>query len=336
MHTINGFAGAIRRGRKAESILKEELELEQVTYGQNHPRVAWILDALSLVKAWASEWESAMEFSARSIALRENLYGEDHPLVAFALMQAIGRHRMAGKPKEAQDLVERALRIFETRIGPDSPPVASALRWLARFKRDQGDMETARSMALRALEIERRIGTDALAAYREASYAIWFGERDEAVRLLRHARSLGLPESFILREEFRSLSEAPGFLDLLEPEKRERFAIRGTMANLTAYRAVLNALFIDEERYPDANSIQQLKEIVEPIYIREAPLNDGWARPFLVESTASGYTICSGGRDGGDCTLIGDGGPSTNPDDAIILRNGDFVQWPEGFDPQGN
>jgi hypothetical protein len=277
-----------------------------------------------------------MDFSNRSIELRERLYGEDHPMVAFALMQAVGRYRMAGKPKEAQDLVERALRIFETRLGPNSAAVVDALEWLSVFYQRQGDIETAKSLALRGLEIERRIGSDVLVAYREALYARLFEPPEAALRALRRARERGLPESFVFRDEFRGLSELPGFLELLEPETRDSFALRETMTRLNWLKQVLKALHTDLQRYPDANSIEQLKAMVEPIYIRIAPANDGWARPFIVDSTASSYTICSGGRNGGGCAVVGDGGPSMNPDDAIILRNGEFVQWPEGVDPEGN
>jgi hypothetical protein len=214
--------------------------------------------------------------------------------------------------------------------------VVGALEWLSDLYYRQGDIDTAKSLALRGLEIERRIGNDVLVAYREALYSRLFEPPEEALRALRHARELGLPESFVFRDEFRGLNEVPGFLDLLEPETRDSFALRETMTRLNWLKQVLKALHIDLQRYPDANSIEQLKAIVEPVYIRIAPVNDGWARPFIVDSTASIYTICSGGRNGGDCTMVGDGGPSTNPDDPIILRNGKFVQWPEGMGPEGN
>ena len=48
-----------------------------------------------------------------------------------------------------------------------------------------------------------------------------------------------------------------------------------------------------------------------------------------VDCIITEYTICSGGKDGGNCT--GDGGGAMNLfTDSITFTNGQFVQWPEG------
>ena len=49
---------------------------------------------------------------------------------------------------------------------------------------------------------------------------------------------------------------------------------------------------------------------------------------LIVNVFANGYTVASGGKDGGPLNFIG--GTTSRFTDAIIFIDGDFVQWPEG------
>ena len=71
--------------------------------------------------------------------------------------------------------------------------------------------------------------------------------------------------------------------------------------------------------------------MVSPIYIRQLPATDGWKNNLVYTPAAgTGYTVGSGGKDGGALTVVGTGGATTNFNDAIIFINGSFVQYPEG------
>jgi hypothetical protein len=72
-----------------------------------------------------------------------------------------------------------------------------------------------------------------------------------------------------------------------------------------------------------------LETFVEPVYIRTAPLADGWTRTFQVAAAIDEYTVCSGGKDGGACTTDGAGATQSFAA-SITFANGQFVQWPEG------
>ncbi len=80
-----------------------------------------------------------------------------------------------------------------------------------------------------------------------------------------------------------------------------------------------------------ATTITTLEGFIEPIYIRTAPTKDGWSNTFVVTSTTTGYTVGSGGKDGGALTVVSGGGATNNFNDAIIFINGSFTQWPEGM-----
>jgi len=117
----------------------------------------------------------------------------------------------------------------------------------------------------------------------------------------------------------------PNLLNAIDRGKQKR-----TMADLRSLGTAVESYSIDNNQYPVAADMTALKGVVSPVYIRTAPLNDGWGKAFAVSSVAGEYTLCSGGKDGGNCTGDG-GGASGSFNDSITFANGQFVQWPEGM-----
>ena len=117
----------------------------------------------------------------------------------------------------------------------------------------------------------------------------------------------------------------PNLLNAIDRGKQKR-----TMADLRSLGTACESYAIDNNVYPVAGDMATLEGVIEPIYIRTAPLTDGWSRTYVVSSVNGEYTVCSGGKDGGaGCT--GDSGGAVNAfNDSIVFANGGFVQWPEG------
>lgn len=116
----------------------------------------------------------------------------------------------------------------------------------------------------------------------------------------------------------------PNLLSAVDRGKQKR-----TMADLRTLGTACEQYAIDNNVYPMASAMGALEVFLEPRYIRSAPLTDGWTRTFMVASAYTEYTICSGGKDGGNCT--GDAGGATKSfKDSIVFSSGQFVQWPEG------
>ena len=117
----------------------------------------------------------------------------------------------------------------------------------------------------------------------------------------------------------------PNLLASIDRGKQKR-----TMADLRSLSTAVEVYSVDRGFFPVAATIGALAPEVEPLYIRVAPPTDGWGRAIIVNSAARGYTLGSGGKDGGALTSVGGGGATTAFDDAIILVNGSFTQWPDG------
>ena len=117
----------------------------------------------------------------------------------------------------------------------------------------------------------------------------------------------------------------PNLLNAIDRGKQKR-----TMADLRSIGTAVESYAIDNNQYPIAADMPTLEPLLEPVYIRTIPLNDGWKNALVATCVAVEYTVCSGGKDGGACE--GDaGGQVQNFNDSITFANGQFVQWPEGM-----
>lgn len=118
----------------------------------------------------------------------------------------------------------------------------------------------------------------------------------------------------------------PNFYNAVNRGKQKR-----TMIDLRSIGTAVEEYGIDNNIYPKASNIDKLANLIEQKYIQIVPRKDGWGNTIIASSDYTLYTICSGGKDGGPCTLVGDGGATNRFNDAIIFSNGRFVQWPEGL-----
>lgn len=116
----------------------------------------------------------------------------------------------------------------------------------------------------------------------------------------------------------------PNLLNAIDRGKQKR-----TMADLRSIGTAIESYSIDENNYPVVSTMGNLATVIEPLYMRNLPLTDGWSNGMIVASIATEYTVCSGGKDAGACA--GDGAGAVQLfNDSITFTSGQFVQWPEG------
>ena len=119
----------------------------------------------------------------------------------------------------------------------------------------------------------------------------------------------------------------PNLLNAIDRGKQKR-----SMADLRSIGTAVESYAIDNNYYPAATDVATLGAVgtnVVPIYIKTMPIQDGWRHDFYVNSTTTGYTLASGGKDGGDLTGVAWGafGGFNYP---IVFMGGQFAAWPEG------
>jgi hypothetical protein len=104
-----------------------------------------------------------------------------------------------------------------------------------------------------------------------------------------------------------------------------------TITGARTLQTSIEAYHTDYNRYPDAKTIDDLAKVISPVYVRTAPLKDGWGNDFIYIVSADGrsYTIASGGSDGAtDEKSWTAAGYSTQSSDDLVYKNGDFTrEW---------
>jgi general secretion pathway protein G len=118
----------------------------------------------------------------------------------------------------------------------------------------------------------------------------------------------------------------PNLLNALDRGRQKR-----TMADIRSIATGVEAYGVDHSYLPTAADLATLGSILQPIYIKDPPLVDGWGHDLLAVAAIAGYTIASEGKDGSGGIVACAGAPTCGDlNDAIVFSNGQFVQWPVG------
>lgn len=132
----------------------------------------------------------------------------------------------------------------------------------------------------------------------------------------------------------------------VEDEKRRdekaKFPEKRTCADIRTIATASEAYATDENHYPKATTMDELRKLVEPMYVRTLPLRDAWDHEFVYRVSPDGqhYRIVSGGADGRIdpssemIVAIAAHAPiraNQSLDEDIIYQDGRFVQAPESI-----
>jgi len=148
----------------------------------------------------------------------------------------------------------------------------------------------------------------------------------------------GLPEVADSRDDFVLIDDqrfhAPPHIVRLEQAGKQK----RTMADMRSVATALEAYKIDNDAIPGAPTgsfvpVETIRRTVEPIYIRQLPLVDGWGNTIWFWTDGNSYRIVSAGRDGilqHDWATTEGAGATASFDGDIVFGDGQFQQWPEG------
>ncbi len=129
----------------------------------------------------------------------------------------------------------------------------------------------------------------------------------------------------------------PNFVSATQRAKQRR-----SLVDLRVIATAVEAYASDNNQYPNAGSVEALRPLLEPKYIKQVPVLDGWGHAFEYECRADGTGRCTGyvlrsrGKDGvaEQSSLREAAGEqprgTTNFDCDIVFSNGNFIEYPEG------
>jgi type II secretory pathway pseudopilin PulG len=126
----------------------------------------------------------------------------------------------------------------------------------------------------------------------------------------------------------------PNLLTAMQRSRQKR-----TIADLRTITTAAESYAVDNNVYPRAASIDDLKPLLAPKYLSAVPVYDGWGTKLRYQCTnadCSGYEISSAGSDKTfeHAAAAEYGEQQTSAFDCdIVLVNAKFVQYPSGVQP---
>jgi tetratricopeptide (TPR) repeat protein len=138
---------------EAEPLFRRALEIDEASYGPNHPSVAAGLNHLARLLHETNRHGEAKPLYRRALEILEASYGPNHPNVATVLNNLAGLLQKTNRHGEAEPLYRLALEIDEASYGPNHPNVAALLNNLARLLLETNRHSEAEPLTRRALEI---------------------------------------------------------------------------------------------------------------------------------------------------------------------------------------
>ncbi len=114
----------------------------------------------------------------------------------------------------------------------------------------------------------------------------------------------------------------PNLLNAIDRGKQKR-----TMADMRSVGTAVEAYAVDNNVYPVGN-LGAAEPVLEPIYIKQMPLTDGWRNTLIYTGVTTGYTVESYAK--GNVNDADIAGPTTLFSSDILFIDGQFTSWPEG------
>lgn len=138
---------------QAEPLTRRALQIDETSYGPDHPIVASRLNNLSTLLQDMNRLEEAEPVIRRALQIDEVSYGPDHPDVARDLNNLAQLLQDTNRLEEAESLMRRGLSIEEKIKGPMHPDVATQLNNLAQLLRDTNRVAEAEPLMARVVSI---------------------------------------------------------------------------------------------------------------------------------------------------------------------------------------
>lgn len=150
---LGGYLDSRAEHHSAEPLFRLALEIDEASYGPDHPKVAGRLNNLAGVLMATDRLFEAEPLFRRALEIDKVSYGTDHPEVATVMNNLALLLRAANRLMEAEPLFRRALEIREASYGPDNPEVTAELNNLALLLRETNRPLEAEPLYRRALKI---------------------------------------------------------------------------------------------------------------------------------------------------------------------------------------
>jgi tetratricopeptide (TPR) repeat protein len=161
MNQLEQFLTAKGLYDEAEPLIRRALEIDEDSFGPDHPKVAIDLNNLASLLQATNRLAEAEPLMRRVMKIMEASIGPNHPNIAVALNNLAQLLQDTNRLTEAEPLMRRVLKIDEDSFGPDHLNVAIDFSNLALLLQATSRLAEAEPLMWRAVEIfEASLGQD--------------------------------------------------------------------------------------------------------------------------------------------------------------------------------
>ncbi len=144
------------RREEARQAWTAALQVTQSAFGDEHLRVATVINALAALHESMGRYAEALPLYERGLAIFEKALGPEHPAVAASLNSLAHLHQAMGDYGRALPRYQRSLAIYEKVHGAEHPNVAASLNNLAGLYKSMGDYGRALPLYQRSVAMDQR------------------------------------------------------------------------------------------------------------------------------------------------------------------------------------
>jgi tetratricopeptide (TPR) repeat protein len=259
---MNGLAALLfGKGlyRKAEPLMRRSLQIDEESFGPQHPKVARGLNDLAQLLQATNRLSEAEPLMRRALEIDEDSFGPQHPKVARDLNNLAQLLQATNRLQEAEPLIRRAVQVDEESLGSQHPNVARDLNSLAQFLQATNRLPEAEPLIRRALQIDEE--------FFGPQHPNVARDLNNLARLLHAANRL--PEAELLMRRALQIDEesfGPQHPDVARDLNRLAQLLQATNRSPEAELLMRRALQIDEESFGpqhpnvarDLNNLAQL------------------------------------------------------------------------------
>ena len=132
------------RVEEAESLMRRALEIDEATFGEEHPIVAMHLNNLAMLLQDTNRFDEAEPLMRRALEIGLAAFGEKNPIVATNLNNLATLLQNTNRIEEAEPLMRRSLDIlasFGRQTGHEHPDFQRANENFRALQRAMGSDE---------------------------------------------------------------------------------------------------------------------------------------------------------------------------------------------------
>ena len=151
------------RGRfsEAELLYLWALEVDEKSFGHEHPNVAVRLNNLAQLLEGTKRFEQAEFLMQRALEIDQKWFGPEHPKVAVRLNNLAELLRATNQLEQAEPLLRMVIGILDRNGGQRLENYSAALNNLAQLLKTTNRLKQAEPLMRRALEVdEKTLGAD--------------------------------------------------------------------------------------------------------------------------------------------------------------------------------